>query len=169
MTLTTPPVIKASVAHKVGFASHQNAVPILHDLTIENVGEEPLTDLTVSLKADPSFLETKIWKIDTIRPGDEVRIGDREIRLSGSFLSELLESISGHVDIEIRTGEPDSLPLARESFAIELLSKTHWGGSGSMPELLPAFCMPNDPAVDKILKGASDILKRAGKKSGIDG
>ncbi len=169
MTRIAPPAIKATVAHKVGFASHQNAVPILHDLTFENVGDEPLTELTVSLEADPPFLEKKIWKIDTIRPGDEVRIADREIRLSGTFLSELVESVSGHVNIEIRTGEPDSAPLARESFPVELLSRIHWGGSGSMPELLPAFCMPNDPAVDKILKGASDILQRAGKKSGIDG
>jgi hypothetical protein len=169
MTLIAPPAIKATVAHKVGFASHQNAVPILNDLTLENVGDEPLTELTVSLEADPPFLEKKIWKIDTIRPGDEIRIGDRDIRLSGTFLSELVESISGHVDIEVRTGEPDSEPLVRESFPVELLSRIHWGGSGSMPELLPAFCMPNDPAVDKILKGASDILQRAGKKSGIDG
>lgn len=163
------PSIKATVARKVGFASHQNAVPILHDLTLENVGDEPLTELTVSLEADPPFLEKKIWKIDTIRPGDEIRIGDRDIRLSGTFLSELVESISGHVDIDVRTSEPDSDPLVRESFPVELLSRIHWGGTGSMPELLPAFCMPNDPAVDRILKGASDILQRAGKKSGIDG
>jgi hypothetical protein len=38
-----------------------------------------------------------------------------------------------------------------------------------MPELLPAFCMPNDPAVDKVLKSTSDVLQRAGKKTGIDG
>jgi len=38
-----------------------------------------------------------------------------------------------------------------------------------MPELLPAFCMPNDPAVDKVLKAASDVLRRAGKEYGIDG
>lgn len=38
-----------------------------------------------------------------------------------------------------------------------------------MPELLPAFCMPNDPAVDKVLKAASEVLRRAGKPDGING
>lgn len=164
-----PPVISASIAQKVGFASHQNAVPILQDLTLENIGGEPFTELTVSLEADPPFLEKKTWKIDTLRPGEEIRVADRDIRLSGTFLYELVESVSGHITIEIRTGAPDGLSLVRESYPIELLPKLHWGGAGSMPELLPAFCMPNDPAVDKILKGASDILQRAGKKSGIDG
>jgi very-short-patch-repair endonuclease len=164
-----PPVISASIARKVGFASHQNAVPILQELTLENIGGELFTDLTVSLEADPPFLERKTWKIDTLRPGEEIRIPDRDIRLSSTFLYELVESITGHITIEIRTGAPDSPSLVRESYPIELLPKLHWGGSGSMPELLAAFCMPNDPAVDKILKGASDILQRAGKKSGIDG
>lgn len=164
-----PPTINATVAQKVGFASHQNAVPILHDLTVQNGSGEPLAELTVSLEADPPFLEKKIWKIDAIRPGAEIRISDREIRLSGTFLSELVESVNGHVVIQIRAGEPDRPPIASATHPIELLSKTQWGGSGSMPELLPAFCMPNDPAVDRILKGASDILQRAGKKAGIDG
>jgi very-short-patch-repair endonuclease len=38
-----------------------------------------------------------------------------------------------------------------------------------MPELLAAFAMPNDPAVDRILKAASDVLRRAGKRDQIDG
>ena len=37
------------------------------------------------------------------------------------------------------------------------------------PELLAAFVMPNDPAVDSILKSASNILRRAGQNSSIDG
>src|SRR6056300_738176 len=161
--------LNATLATKIGFASHQNSVPILQELVLENTGDTLLENLSITLSADPSFLEEKTWKIDAIKPGDEVRVSDREIRLSGTFLSDLVESIRGHVDIEVRVGESDEAPLIRETFPIELLSKTHWGGAGSMPELLPAFCMPNDVAVDKILKGAGDVLRRAGKNAGIDG
>ncbi len=38
-----------------------------------------------------------------------------------------------------------------------------------MPELLAVFCTPNDPAVDRILKSASEALRRAGRPDGIDG
>lgn len=34
-----------------------------------------------------------------------------------------------------------------------------------MSELLAAFVMPNDLAVDRLLKAASDVLRRAGKKA----
>jgi very-short-patch-repair endonuclease len=161
--------LNAILAPKIGFASHQNSVPVLQELTLRNSGEELLQDLVVTLNADPLFLETKIWRIDALRPGDEIRVTDRDIRLGGSFLSDLVESIRGSVDLEIFQGDAGGTSLLKESYPVELLAKTHWGGTGSMPELLPAFCMPNDPAVDKILKGASDILQRAGKKSGIDG
>ena len=38
-----------------------------------------------------------------------------------------------------------------------------------MPELLAVFSMPNDPAVDRVLRDASLILRKAGKPDGIDG
>lgn len=161
---------QATLAPKIGFASHQNSVPILQELMLKNTGEEPLTDVSVTLSADPAFLELKTWKIDSIRPSDEIQISDREIRLSGNYLAELVESVRGHIDIEVHIGDPEEeSAVLRETYPVELLSKTHWGGIGSMPELLPAFCMPNDPAVDKILKAAGDILRRAGKNAGING
>ncbi|MFT5028512.1 MAG: very-short-patch-repair endonuclease [Candidatus Binatia bacterium] len=161
--------LNATLASKIGFASHQNSVAVLQELDIENSGEEPLRDLVVKLDSDPVFLEPKIWKIDLLEPGANVRVSDRNVKLDGALLSNLTESIRGEVTIKVTQEGNGELPLASEAYPIEVLAKTHWGGVGSMPELLPAFCMPNDPAVDKILKGASDVLKRAGKAADIDG
>jgi len=96
-------------------------------------------------------------------------VRDREIYLEAGFLADLVESVRGEVNIEVRQDHAEGEVLWQKAFPIELLAKTHWGGTGSMPELLPAFCMPNDPAVDKVLKAASDVLRRAGKEAGIDG
>src|SRR3546814_2669439 len=38
-----------------------------------------------------------------------------------------------------------------------------------MPELLAAFVMPNDPAVSRLLKEASEILRRSGKDPSLEG
>ncbi|MCI4185946.1 hypothetical protein MRO89_08190 [Dickeya dianthicola] len=46
-------------ASKAGFASHQNAVPILRELKVNNGGEIDLENLTLSLALSPSFLEPK--------------------------------------------------------------------------------------------------------------
>lgn len=159
--------ISASLATKVGFASHQNAVPLLHELVLLNSGEEPKEDLAVVLSANPEFLEEKIWRIDSL--DDEVHLPDRELRLDAGFLADLTEGLRGEITIAVCKGDRDGEVLTEERFPIELLAKSHWGGTGSMPELLPAFCMPNDPAVDKVLKAASEVLRRAGKPCGIDG
>lgn len=160
--------ITASLAPKIGFASHQNSVAFLQDLNLENTGEEPLTDLTVKLSSAPLFLEEKIWKIDVLQPGASLRMSDRNVNLDPQYLANLTESLRGEAIIEVIQKEGVD-KLFNERYPVELLAKSHWGGTGSMPELLPAFCMPNDPAVDKVLKAASDVLKRAGKESGIDG
>jgi very-short-patch-repair endonuclease len=160
--------ITATLAPKIGFASHQNAVALLQDLVLANTGEAPLQNLTVRLGSAPFFLQCKIWKIDVIQPGSSVRMNDRNVNLDAGYLSELTESVLGEVFIAV-TREGESEALLSNHYPVELLAKNQWGGAGSMPELLPAFCMPNDPAVDKVLKAASDVLRRAGKESGIDG
>jgi very-short-patch-repair endonuclease len=163
-----PLEVTASLATKIGFASHQNAVAILQELTLANTGDESLQHLTVKLSSSPLFLEARIWKIDGLAPGGSVRISDRNVNLDAGYLADLMESLHGELLIEVRRGEePEACSSTR--YPVELLAKNQWGGSGSMPELLPAFCMPNDPAVDKVLKAASDVLRRAGKESGIDG
>jgi very-short-patch-repair endonuclease len=160
--------ITASLAPKIGFASHQNAVALLQELSLENTGEEALSHLTVRLGSAPDFLEPKIWKIDQIQPGASIRMNDRNVNLDASFLADLAESVRGEVFIEVTRESETEAPLSNR-YPVELLAKNQWGGTGSMPELLPAFCMPNDPAVDKVIKAASDVLRHAGKESGIDG
>lgn len=162
-----PPEIFASLAPKVGFASHQNAVPLLHELVVRNSDGEPMKDLTVLLSANPEFLEEKSWRIDSLE--DELHLPDRKLRLDAGYLAGLTEGLRGEITIAVRQGDREGKILAEKRFPVELLAKSHWGGTGSMPELLPAFCMPNDPAVDKVLKAASEVLRRAGKPDGING
>lgn len=158
--------IGAVVASKVGFASHQNAVPLIRELEIVNDSSEPVNDLTLSLQADPPFLTRKIWRIDQLSAGSTLHITDRDVSLSAAVLGDLTESMVGNVTLRL---EAESGVLAETCYPVELLARNQWGGTSSMAELLPAFVMPNDPAVDRILKAASDVLRRAGHKDGIDG
>lgn len=156
----------ATVADKVGFASHQNAVPILRDLELANEGDYSLTDLVLSLSADPPFLSSRIWRIDALAPDSMIHITDRDVGLDAAFLGDLGESIMGEVVLKL---EANGTEIATSRHPIELLARNQWGGVGSMAELLPAFVMPNDPAVDRILKAASDALRRAGSKDALNG
>ena len=158
--------IEALTARKIGFASHQNAVPLVRELTLCNEGERSFEDLVLTLGTDPSFVETRTWRIDRINPGDRLGIAERDITLNAGYLAGLSESLAA--DVVLRLSHGDEL-LVEQRLPIELLARAEWGGLSAMPELLAAFCMPNDPAVDRVLKAASEVLRRAGKKDAIDG
>ncbi|VVP81086.1 hypothetical protein PS914_02199 [Pseudomonas fluorescens] len=158
--------IEGVIASKIGFASHQNAVPVVRELALWHHGDIVYQDLVLELKADPPFLEAKTWRLDRLSPGESLRVADRDIKLNGGFLADLSESLRAEVALRLTCA---GNVVAEECFPVELLAKTEWGGVSAMPELLAAFCMPNDPAVDRILKAASVVLRRAGKKDGIDG
>ncbi|BCL74998.1 hypothetical protein JHS3_07340 [Jeongeupia sp. HS-3] len=158
--------IDVIVTEKLGFASQQNAVPVLRELEITNNSESDYDDLMLVLSASPAFLEGKTWKIDRLPKGDSLHITDRDLKLNAAYLADLSESLRGELKLLLCCADQT---LAEDTFEIEILANNEWGGAGVMPELLAAFAMPNDPAVDRLLKAASDVLRRAGKKDSIDG
>ncbi len=158
--------IEGIVSTKLGLASHQNAAPLLRQLTIMNDGSEGLGDLLLDLEASLPFAQQKTWRIDRLGPNSWLSIPDRDVVLREGFLADLAESMQTSIHLYLRSSAGI---VAERQFPVELLARNQWGGAGSMPELLAAFCMPNDPAVDKVLKSTSDVLRRAGRPDGIDG
>lgn len=158
--------LDATVSSKLGLASHQNAVPLLRQITITNDGNEALEGLVVEFEPSLPFAEAKTWRIDRLDADSAIDLPDRNVGLKEGFLAGLSESVRGSARFRVRSA---SAELAEQRLDVELLARNDWGGAGSMPELLPVFCTPNDPAVDRILKAASDVLRRAGRSDGIDG
>lgn len=170
MTLKAPisVTIYSEMAPKLNFACHQSAFAFLRDLRIENNDPElALDNVVVTLSSNPSFLKPKSWRLEQLAPSGIVHIKDRDIELDGNFLLHLSDSIRGSVTITV---EKDSSTLLKEeSKTVELLAYNEWGGAGYMPELLAAFSIPNDPAVDRVLRDASLVLRKVGKPDGIYG
>lgn len=159
--------IHCKTSAKINFACHQSAFAFLRELRIENNDTETrLDDVFVNLSSNPSFLKPKSWRLDRIAPEGSISIKNRDIELDGDFLLNLADSVRGSVTITVTK---DGLVIAEETQPVELLAYNEWGGAGYMPELLAAFSMPNDPAVDRVLRDASLILRKAGKPAGIDG
>jgi len=159
--------IHCETAAKLNFACHQNAFAFLQYLRVDsNDHETRLDDVFVSLSSNPAFLKPKSWRLDRIAPEGSILIEDRDIELDGDFLLNLTDAVRGTVTITV---EKPGLVLAEETKPVELLAYNEWGGAGYMPELLAAFSVPNDPAVDRVLRDVSLILRKAGKPDGIDG
>ena len=84
-------------------------------------------------------------------PATSIRIDDRDIKLQAGYLADISESVLADVTIRVNA---NGQVVAEKSYPVELLAKHEWGGAYAMPELLAAFCLPNDPATDRVLKGA---------------
>jgi hypothetical protein len=158
--------IQASVSAKIGYASQQNSIPVIRELKLVNGQQTAATDLTLKLSSDPEFLAEKTWRIERIDPESTFYIPDRDVRLSAGYLGSLNEAVRGNVILELTAGET---VIATEATDVEVLARSEWGGATSMAELLPAFVMPNDPAIDKILKSTAEILRKSGQPDGLNG
>lgn len=159
--------IYSELASKLNFACHQSAFAFLRDLQIKNTDDQAqIENILVTLTSNPRFLKPRTWRLDRIKPGDTIPIKSRDIELDGNFLLNLSDAIRGSVTITV---EKDGHTVAEETKPVELLAYNEWGGAGYMPELLAAFSLPNDPAVDRLLHEASLVLRKAGKPDSIDG
>ena len=159
--------IHCELAPKLNLAAHESAFAVLRDLRLENHGDQRLEAVSLAIAGSPPFLVGRSWEIDRVEAGGVVRISDRELRLNGDYLRELTESVQAEARLQLTA--QDGAVLADATVPIELLAPNEWGGAGSMPELLAAFCTPNDPAVDRVLRAASEVLRQAGKPDHIDG
>ncbi len=159
--------IEATVAQKITFAGHQCGLPVLSELRVANHGDVPYRGLDLVLEVDPAFMDRKRWHIEQLLPGEQVKVDYRDLQLSGDFLLNIDEAISGNLSVRLLHEQE---LLTKKSYDICLLARNEWGGSNVMPELLPAYVLPNDPVIDKyIIHPASDILSKAGKSGSMDG
>ena len=161
-------LIDAVIAPKLSFASHQNDVPVLRELKLVNLGSSVIENVVVAARADPPVFAPREWRFDRVAPGGEVSVTHRDLPLDAGLLLQLTEAVKATVTLTA-TAAGASEPLTERRVPIELLARNEWGGAAAMPELLAAFALPNDPAVGRLLKAASDVLRRAGRPDGIDG
>jgi len=160
------PKIFADIASSFTYASYQNAIPVLRGIGVENRSDRQADALRLELSSTPAFLRPKTWTIDRIVPGDHLPLGDRKVELDAGYLAGLNEAERGEITLRLVAG---SEVLDEHRHAVRLLARDEWGGVADMAQLLPAFVMPNDPAVSSLLRKAAERLAAHGHPSGLDG
>jgi len=158
--------IEADIAGCFTYASFQNAIPVIRSITITNPTPANLEGLELRLTSNPPFLRAKTWSIDRVLSGDSIAISDRKIDLDAAYLAGLNEAERGEITLTLFAGPQI---LAEQRLVVRLLARDEWGGVADMAQLLPAFVMPNDPAVATILRTAAESLTRHGHPPGLDG
>jgi hypothetical protein len=154
------------VSNHISAAFHQNSVPTIREITVENGMDRDLVDLEIEVASEPEFAAPLKVRIDRIPPKSTQHVRSPNLPLSIAFLRKLTEAVQGELRFTLKESGAE---LAADVKSIHLLPPSHWGGTGSAPELLAAFVRPNDPAVDVVLREAGLKLAAAGKPNAIDG
>ena len=151
---------------RVNFASAQNDVAIVDEITVDNPTDEALTDIRITLRAVPPIIREKTWTIDRVAPGSQVSVRDISTPLDIERLEGLDEAVIGELEFRM---EAQGLQTIVEKRRIELLARDEWGGVRDMAQVLAAFVSPNDPAVARVLKDAARLLEGAGHDGSMNG
>lgn len=160
------PVIVADVAASFTYASYQNAIPVIRSIEIENSTGTHVENCRLELTSSPSFLRPKSWTVDRLIPGDKLPLSDRKVELDASYLAGLNEAERGEITLRLSSA---GQVFDEQRLAVRLLARDEWGGVADMAQLLPAFVMPNDPAIAPILRTAAERLVAHGHPGGLDG
>ena len=167
----TPPTVRLqiSAAKKLNLADFQNAVPVLHELVIVNGTSTPISELSVHLVSEPPFVKPRAWNVELVAAGESYHLSDLDVQLDGALFSRLTEAELASLHLDLRSRQQGNEVIAHLDCAVELLPRNQWGGIDYLPEMLAAFVQPNDPAIDRLLKGAALALQAGGKSGSIDG
>lgn len=154
-----PPIrIEIDYEPRVNFAIQQNAVPLIHDLRVSNLGGRTLENLEIRITTDPEVSTPWSARVAALDPEREFVFGEVDLPLSATALVQQNERQAGALCIEVLG--PDGA-LHSERHPIEVLAYNEWAGVGALPELLAAFAQPNHPGVVRLLKVARERLEQA--------
>jgi very-short-patch-repair endonuclease len=158
--------VALTVAEHVSIAFHQNAIPVIGEIRLDNQGGADLADVVLEVTTEPAFTQPLVVRIAAIAAGGQHHVTAPNPSLDAAVLRRLTEGVTGDVRVVVTA---DGVERGRADAPVRLMPPSHWGGSGASPELLAAFVRPNDPVIDTLLHDAAGRLAAAGRPAGIDG
>ena len=99
--------ITLSAVDRVNFASAQNDVSILKKVTLHNNTDQSVSDLTVTLRAEPPVIREKTWVIDRIGANANMSLTDLAATLDLNMLSGLDEAEVGELVFTVVVPDAD--------------------------------------------------------------
>ncbi|MBM7573021.1 DUF3320 domain-containing protein [Aquibacillus albus] len=150
---------------KVNFALQQNHVPVMKFLSIKNRSTEALKNVNIHITSNPNFSEPYSENLEELGAGEIVELKPNII-LSSDYLSNLDESIAGHLHLKISSKQRI---MYENHLPIDVLSYDSWPGASVVPEIITSFITPNRPFVQEIVKQAAEIMEKNTGNNALDG
>lgn len=162
-----PPLsVGAEYTPFVNFAMQQNAVPLLRALSVTNSSGKQAIHVVVRVWSDPPVIREATFRVDRVDAGTSYAFSDLALTLLREPLRKHSEREEGHLWIELAA---DDIPPCRQPLPLSVLAYNEWFGGTSLPEILAAHVLPNDPAVERILAEASKLLLEKTQDGSLSG
>ena len=147
-------------------AAHQNAVPFVRRIRLENPGDQDVRDVTLRVSADPEVFTPWTLHISEVHAGTTWSTDRADPRLSTDRLRSQAERERGQLQVVAEVGDQRVASVVSD---IVVLPPRHWPGLGSLPELLAAWILPNHGALEPVLVAATDRLRAATGRASLSG
>lgn len=165
------PTLEIGVHARVHAAMFQGRGAPLHSISIASESDGPLESLSLEVSSEPPLVAPSRLEIAEIAPGARIELGPRRIasflRYDHAVLRALTESASGNVRAKLIG--PHGAIFAETSVDWTVLPIDSWPGLGAMPELLAAYVLPNDAAVEAALSTCARNVAASTGDSALDG
>ena len=164
-------LIDTNIINKLNLADFQNAVPLIRNLKLINKTDQVYEHIELLISAEPLFMQPRRWHIDALAAQSSYPIRDLDFKVDGAMLARLTEAETATISLLLRTTDTNlaKQTLARSDHLITLLPRNQWGGISHSPGLVAAFVQPNDPAIERLLKRTTEVLRQNGRHPALDG
>ena len=95
--------VTLDVVPRLNIAFHQNGVPVLGVIELRNTSAMDISDLTVTVTSDPSFLVVTPFPIDRLRAGEARTIPSVVATLDPGIFLRLTEAMRASVTCTVTT------------------------------------------------------------------
>ncbi|KAF0093296.1 MAG: DNA helicase related protein [Puniceicoccaceae bacterium 5H] len=156
---------------KVNLSFHQNAIPVVRELVVENTSEIDVRDLRIDLTSTPEWAEPLTLHLERLHAGSRHVFADLPLELSLDYLATLTDRVRGRLRVSVVGTESGggAQVSAQHAEPVEVLAFDEWSGLSGLPEILAAFVTPNVRAVEQILLSAAVKLGKRTESSSLDG
>lgn len=157
--------IEIDAAPILSLAMVENAIPLVSRVSLNNNGEDAISDVDVEISLAPDFSAPRIVHVSSIPAGGTFHIDEPELTLDRERLVNQLERSAAQLTVRARRGDVE---LVSEVRPLDVLAYNEWLRV-SVPHLLAAYVQPNHPAVAELLREAREPLERLTKNPALDG
>ena len=156
------PVLSYALAH--------NGVPVVDDIRVRYVGGSELRNAELRLQVCDAqgVLSRPCTRRLDLAAGADTVVQDVDLRLDPSAMLQVEEARPGRL---IATVEVNGTLVHEQSVDVRVLAARQWLAQPKelALEVLPAFVMPNDPAVGRLVDEAAALLRQGTGSPSIEG